>query len=94
LTKSFTYKSYSFINKDPIIDEIRTIYQDSGYTYKQIHEGSGVTTSTLTNWFSGDTRRPQAATVNAVLRAMGYKLGIVKNTASGVISITERKRAR
>ena len=27
--------------------------------------------------FSGPTKRPQAATINAVLRALGYKLGVV-----------------
>jgi hypothetical protein len=74
---SFTYKSYNFINKDPIIDEIRTVYQDSGVNYKWIEDNSGVTSQTLSNWFSGKTRKPQAATVNAVLRSMGYKLGIV-----------------
>jgi hypothetical protein len=93
MAKSFTYKSYNFLEKDPIIDEIRTVYQDSGFTYKQIHEDSGVSTSTLSSWFDGATRRPQAATVNAVLRAMGYKLGIVPYSA-GVVSITARKRAR
>lgn len=92
MSKSFTYKSYSFLEKDPIIDEIRTVYQGSGFTYKRIHEESGVTTSTLTNWFSGTTRRPQAATVNAVLRCMGYKLGIVPY-AAGVISINRKRRA-
>ena len=75
--KGFTYKSYNFVDKDPIIDEIRTIVQDSGSTYKQIHEDSGVSTATLSAWFAGDTRRPQAASINAVLRALGYKLGIV-----------------
>ena len=76
--KGFTYKSYNFVDKDPIIDEIRTIVQDSGSTYKQIHEDSGVSANTLSAWFSGDTRKPQAATINAVLRALGYKLGIVR----------------
>jgi transcriptional regulator with XRE-family HTH domain len=75
---NFTYKSYNFTEKDPIIDEIRTVVQDSGATYKQIHEDSGVSTATLSNWFAGKTRRPQAATVNAVLRSLGYKLGIVR----------------
>lgn len=74
----FTYKSYNFTEKDPIIDEIRTIYQDSGANYTWIQEHSGVSTTTLTNWFSGTTKRPQAATVNAVLRCLGYKLGIVE----------------
>jgi len=77
MSKGFTYKSYSFQDKDPIIDEIRTVVQQTGRTYKQIHEDSGVSTATLTMWFSGATRKPQAATVNAVLRSMGYKLGIV-----------------
>lgn len=74
---SFTYKSYNFTEKDPIIDEIRTIVQQHGASYKDIHEQSGVSTGTLTNWFSGPTKKPQAATINAVLRSMGWKLGVV-----------------
>lgn len=74
--KGFTYKSYNFVDKDPIIDEIRTVYQSSGANYKWISANSGVSTGTLVNWFSGTTRRPQAATINAVLRSLGYKLGI------------------
>jgi len=74
----FTYKSYSFIDKDPIIDEIRTVYQNSGVNYKWIEDNSGVTSVTIRNWFSGKTKKPQAATINAVLRSLGYKLGIVE----------------
>jgi len=73
----FTYKSYSFVDKDPIIDEIRTLYNEAGVNYKWIERESGVTATTLSNWFSGSTKRPQAATINAVLRALGYKLGVV-----------------
>ena len=75
--KGFTYKSYSFVDKDPIIDEIRTVFQSSGMSYKTVHENSGVATATLYAWFDGPTRKPQAATINAVLRSMGFKLGIV-----------------
>jgi transcriptional regulator with XRE-family HTH domain len=75
---TFTYKSYNFVDKDPIIDEIRTVYQQSGVNYKWIEENSGVTSTTLSAWFSGKTRKPQAATINAVLRSLGYKLGIVE----------------
>jgi hypothetical protein len=77
MAKGFTYKSYSFVDKDPIIDEIRTVYQDSGANYQWVHKHSGVATATLTNWFNGQTRRPQAATINAVLRALGFKLGVM-----------------
>jgi transcriptional regulator with XRE-family HTH domain len=73
---SFTYKSYNFVDKDPIIDEIRTVYQNSGVNYRWIEENSGVTSQTLSAWFNGRTKKPQAATINAVLRAMGYKLTI------------------
>lgn len=75
----FTYKSYSFTEKDPIIDEIRTMVGDSGASYKWIEDMSGVTQTTLYNWFGGKTRKPQAATINAVARALGYKLGFVPN---------------
>ena len=71
---SFTYKSYNFTDKDPMIDEIRTLVQQHGSTYKAIHEHSGVSTGTLTAWFTGPTKKPQAATINAVARSMGWKL--------------------
>jgi hypothetical protein len=73
----FTYKSYNFIDKDPIIDEVRTVFAQSGASYRWIEEHSGVTSNTVRGWFDGETRRPQAATVNAVLRSLGYKLGVV-----------------
>ena len=75
----FTYKSYSFIDKDPIIDEVRTMVNDSGANYKWIEDHSGVTSNTLHAWFNGKTKKPQAATLNAVARALGYKLGFVPN---------------
>jgi hypothetical protein len=73
----FTYKSYNFVDKDPIIDEIRTVYQDSGVNYKWIEDNSGVSSATLAAWFNGKTKKPQSATVEAVLRALGYKRAIV-----------------
>jgi hypothetical protein len=86
--KSFTYKSYNFVDKDPIIDEIRTIFQLHGGTYKDIHEHSGVSTATLAAWFTGPTRKPQAATINAVVRSMGWKLGLMKIDAVPLVQPT------
>lgn len=68
------YKSYMFKDKDPIIDKTRTVVQDSGMSYAEISEGSGVSTATLYNWFNGATKRPQFCTVNAVGRACGNEL--------------------
>lgn len=88
------YKSYSFKDKDPVIDRLRTIIQDEGTTYATIHEDSGVSVTTLYNWFSGTTLRPQYASVMAVVRAMGYDMQIVKadTTARSKIVILEKKR--
>lgn len=73
------YKSYMFKDKDPVIDVTHTIVQDSGKSYAEISEDSGVAVSTMGNWFTGPTRRPQFATVQAVVRALGYNFTPVKN---------------
>lgn len=67
------YGSYSFIDKDPVIDLVRTAIQREKVSYEAIERDSGVTTQTLRNWFNGRTKRPQYATVAAVFKAMGYQ---------------------
>jgi DNA-binding phage protein len=76
-----SYKSYVFRDKDPVIDRVRTAVEDSGQKYKSVSAGSGVSTTTLYSWFRGKTRRPQYATVMAVLRAVGKDLVIVDRSA-------------
>jgi len=72
------YRSYNFRDKDPVIDRIRTIVQDEGLKYKDIERLSSVKAQTLTNWFEGETKRPQYATIAAVTSALGYKTDFVK----------------
>jgi transcriptional regulator with XRE-family HTH domain len=72
----FTYKSYNFTDKDPIIDYLRTVINDSHITLKKIGDESGVNPTTISNWLYGKTKRPQAASINAVLRVLGHKLNI------------------
>ncbi len=72
------YKSYNFVDKDPVIDKMRTIIKKEGLTNAEIHSKSGVSENTLYNWFDGKTRRPQYATVMAVVRSMGYVQQFVK----------------
>ncbi len=67
------YRTYMFKEKDPIIDFVRTKVEDSGESYKSISESSGVSTTTMYNWFHGGTRRPQFATVAAILTSQGVK---------------------
>lgn len=76
------YRSYSFIDKDPIIDSLRTAVSSSKKSYRELHEESDVSVSTIRGWFHGSTRRPQFATVAAVLRATGKK-GVMFASNSG-----------
>lgn len=85
------YKSYSFKDKDPIIDKLRTIVQDSGESYQDIHEASDVAVSTLYGWFDGATRRPTHATVAAVAGALGYEMQFVKRSGAKVIRLRRAK---
>lgn len=67
------YRNYSFIDKDPVIDLARTAVETSGKTYRAIKENGGPSTSTLSNWFNGRTRRPQFSTVASVLLECGVR---------------------
>ncbi len=65
------YKSYSFVNKDPVIDRMRTVWGDTGLSLSQIEKAGGPPATTSRNWFMGDTKRPQFATINAFARTCG-----------------------
>lgn len=75
-----TYRTYNYIDKNPVIDKVRTLIQDEGLIKKLpvVHEISGVSTSTLDNWFNGKTRSPQHSTICAVITSLGYQEEFVK----------------
>lgn len=84
------YRTYMFREKDPVIDFVRTHVDDSGETYKSISESSGVSTTTMYNWFHGNTRRPQFATVAGILTSLGVKelnLGSILRHGNGRRSV-------
>lgn len=72
------YKSYSFKDKDPVIDELRILVERSRMSWGEVAEKSGVSSTTIYNWFQGSTLRPQFATAMAVARACGGTFKIVK----------------
>lgn len=77
------YKSYVFRTKDPVIDELRTMVQDThgdlnGKALKTLSAEGGPSSGTMYSWFHGKTRRPQSASVEAAGRAMGYRRQWVK----------------
>lgn len=65
------YKAYPFMDKDPVIDVLRTMKKDADMSDSDIMNGGGPTAGTLRNWFKGKTRRPQFATVAAAAVSMG-----------------------
>ena len=65
------YRTYRFVDKDPVIDVLRTAQQDAKVKPAKIAAASGVSTSTIHGWFHGKTRKPQFATVVAVARSIG-----------------------
>lgn len=66
------YRTYRFIDKDPIIDAVRTCIQDEKLKYHQVGQLSGVSDGTVKNWLEGETRRPTNITLTAVTSALGY----------------------
>jgi DNA-binding phage protein len=91
------YRSYNFRDKDPIIDAVRTVIQTEGVSYAAVHEASGVSVTTLYNWFDGEVKRPQFATVMAVVRSLGYDLTLAKAerklTTAKIVKFPIQKRA-
>jgi hypothetical protein len=63
---------YRFTDRDPILELVTRIITDSGWTLKAIENKSGVCSSTLRKWQNGETKRPQNATVDMVMRILGY----------------------
>lgn len=68
------YRSYNFVDKDPVLDFLRDVVDDARMPYAKISHLSGVSEGTLYNWFHGKTKRPQFATVAAVMGSLGYRM--------------------
>jgi len=67
------YRNYRFIDKDPIIDAIKTVVKtDEQLKDNQAAAITGVSPTTFAGWFEGGTRRPQNATVSQVAAGLGY----------------------
>lgn len=71
------YKSYHFVDHDPILDAIDTLIEKRGVSFSYIERKSGVTVGTLRNWHKRKTKRPQFPTIKAVVKACGGTLNIM-----------------
>ena len=86
------YGTYNFIDKDPIIYELRDLIEKSGVSHAEIERRSGVCVNTLVGWFYGNTKRPQHATIRAVMRAIGYDYRLVQVKTNNVVRLPVRAR--
>lgn len=68
---------YRLVHRDPKLARVVQILKATSHKRAYICRKSGVTPTTLTNWVSGKTRRPQHITMEYVLRACGYTFDIV-----------------
>ena len=76
-TRFGIYPSYKFTDHDPILDQIDTLRQDAGnVSFTRLSAASGVSDTTLHAWASRKTKRPQFATVAAVVNALGGELTV------------------
>jgi hypothetical protein len=79
-----TYGAYLFKDKDPIIDETRTLLEDvfgqrvNNKMFSKIEEDGGPTVACMRGWFFGEIRRPRNETIEATGRAVGYRRRWVK----------------
>jgi len=81
---------YRFVDKDPVIDVIRSEMQravndhiSQSYLEKVSYE-SGVSVSTIRGWLFGDTRRPWSLSTRFVLNAIGVKIRYERDDGSQV----------
>jgi hypothetical protein len=86
-------RTYRYVDKNPVIDKMRTVLQDEGLFKKLqiVHEISGISSSCLHGLFHGATRNPQHRTVAGIMTSLGYEEQFVK--AKEIDIEKERKAA-
>ena len=70
------YKLYKFSGQDPMTGKVLDELEEAGLNLSAAGRESGVAASTLGNWRKKKTKRPQFATLNATLMAVGKELVI------------------
>jgi transcriptional regulator with XRE-family HTH domain len=90
--KLVMYKSYSWKgDKDPVIDKIHTMLNDTGANYGEAAKLSGVGRSTIVHWIEGKTMRPNYCTIAAVAGALGYEATFVRRKRN-VVALKEARQ--
>ncbi len=68
-------RNYRFIDKNPVIDVMRTAVQDEGLMERLqvVADLAGLTIGTIRGWFDGDVRDPRHSSVMTTLIGLGYE---------------------
>jgi lambda repressor-like predicted transcriptional regulator len=79
LARSKNYK-YRFREKekDPIIGIMWELAVEDGRSLTKLANESGLSTSSLHNWFFGNTMRPQRASISMLFKCLGYSMAVVR----------------
>jgi len=73
MAKLTIYRNYRFLDKDPLIDALKTVVRSEQHlTNGRAAAITGVSNTTFHNWFEGGTRRPQNATACQAAAGLGY----------------------
>jgi transcriptional regulator with XRE-family HTH domain len=72
------YRRYHFKGQDPVVERALSLVDRSGLKLSQAAKISGVANTTLGNWETRKTKRPQYATIAALIAALGYTTKFVK----------------
>jgi hypothetical protein len=77
------YRAYIYKGeRDPAMDDVRSLALNQGVTNEQLHVMSGVSTTTFNNWWNPNapqrTRRPTHVCLAAAAGALGYEYQLVK----------------
>jgi hypothetical protein len=79
-----SYRSYLFRNKDPAIDDLRTLVEDvygekvNNKSLSDMEKNGGPSVGCMRGWFFGITKRPNNTTLEAAGRSFGYRRTWVK----------------
>lgn len=74
-------RGYRFLDRDPELEEVCSIVSKSGLSSAEISSkitqlsksSASVAPTTIDNWLSGKTKRPQNYTLTWVMSALGYE---------------------
>lgn len=88
-------RTYRYVDKNPVIDKMRTIVQDEGLMkrLKIAADLAGLAKSTLDGWFHGDIRDPRHSSIMGLVTSLGYEQEFTKARKLNVEKELEFARA-